>query len=370
MRRQVTFRTQARPPRVLMRVGLSAVVSWWRGRRPRASSAASAIQVALGAGLAWWAARVLLGVDALVYAPIGAIVATGVGEDRTARRPLRLVGGMGLAVVVAGVLVGFIGTGVWQMVLITLATTLTGRIFFVDPLARSYAAFHGAIVGAVGSTGLIPGRLKEAAIGAVVGFTVAHVVFPPRISQAALRPIERAGYVGRDALKHAAQACRDDGEDSIHLALWECRELEATLTAADGRWSFVRQLTTVSPMRWGKRPKAESLIETDDVMTRLLLEVPSVVRAVHRLLQRDRQPRAGLCEALEDLELSVAKMTRDVSRAAVDVRAVDEELGRIEDMLDHEAENSVVLTATAETIREFAEQVRHTASYLSEGRER
>lgn len=276
----------------------------WARRRIRLvrTSANSALQVGLAAGLSWWLATTFLPWDQPIYAPIGAVVAIGTGEDRMLSRPLRLLGGMLIAVAVAGVVVGQLGSGAWQIVLITTVTTIIGRFLFSDALARTYSAFHGAVIGALGVNQVIPEQLVEASIGAVTGIVVVHLVFPPRVEPAVLTPVQYAGYAARRCVRALASALRTGHAHELRRAKEDAMEIEAYLAPNDQRRTFGRQLVRFAPARRRQAFKAERAIEADRRLTSVLLGVADLTRLAEGLMSRDSQVHPELSAAVEDLD--------------------------------------------------------------------
>lgn len=274
------------------------------------ASVGSAIQVGLAAGTSWWLATILLPWEEPVYAPIGAVVAIGTGEDRMLSRPLRLLGGMLVAVAVAGVVVGQLGGGPWQLALITLLTTIIGRWLFDDILARTYSAFHGAAIGALGVNQVIPEQLVEASIGAVTGIVIVHIIFPPRVEQAVLTPLEYGGYAARRCLRAVAVALRTGHQHELTRALEAAEEVEAYLAPDDKRRSFGRQLVKFAPARRPERPRAEWAIQVDREMTGLLLDVAALARLSQRLKSREPDPHPQLSESIEDFDVILGWVLR------------------------------------------------------------
>lgn len=275
----------------------------WRAVR---SSAASAVQVGIAAGLSWWLATTLLPSAQPFYAPIGAVVAIGAGEDRMAGRSVRLLGGMLTAVAVAGVAVRWIGTGPWQVVVLTIATTLIGRFLFDDALARGYASFYGALIGAMGASGLVPDRLLEAAIGAASGLAVAHLVLPPRADRAVIDPLQQAGSATRRSLRAAADALRSGEERDVIRARRTATRAEAVLAPDDGRRSFARQLTRLAPARWRDKGEARAAIDTDETLTPVMLDVVSLSRTATRVADRGGRPVTTVARSLDVLDRALA----------------------------------------------------------------
>lgn len=300
--------------------------------RAVSSSALSAVQVGIAAGLSWWLATTFLPSDQPFYAPIGAVVAIGAGEDRMAGRSVRLLGGMLTAVAVAGLAVRWIGTGPWQVVVLTITTTLIGRFLFDDALARSYASFYGALIGAMGASGLLPDRLVEAAIGAASGLAVAHLVFPPRADRAVIDPLQRAGSAARRSLRASADALRSGESRDVVRARRAATRAEGELAPDDGRRSFARQLTLLAPARWRDRQQAREAIDTDQVLTPVLLDVVSLSRTATRAADRVGEPVTTAARSLDTLDHALGEALAAVEDGSLgDAAEITELLGRLSD---------------------------------------
>ncbi|HEX2153389.1 MAG TPA: hypothetical protein VHL52_05370 [Acidimicrobiia bacterium] len=303
---------------------------WFRRRTKLVSTTiTSAAQVGVAAGASWWLADSVVSWDSPIYAPIGAIVAIGTGENRMAGRPVRLLGGMVLAVAVAGVTVTWLGTGPWQILLITTLTTVVGRFFFDDPLARGYAAFHGAVIGALGSGGVIPEQIFEAAIGATVGLVTVHVVFPPRVDPTVLSTVERAVYASQRSLRAAAMALKSGYRQESERAVVAATEVDALLAPDDGRREFARQITRLAPARWRKRQRVEELIEADETLSGVLLDIASVARSVDHLMLYDPRSRPALARVVVDLERAVGWVRRQTEENGEAAEQVLSAVGRL-----------------------------------------
>lgn len=271
---------------------------------------ASAVQVSVAAGVAWWLAAALLPWEEPLYAPIAAIVAIGAGQNRLVGTPVRLLAGMLAAVGVAGLAVAVLGTGVWQLAVITLLATLTGRFLFDDSLARTYSAFHGAVIAVLGSERVIPEQLIEAAIGSIVGLVVVHLVFPPRVKDAAMDTVLTAAPLAHNALRRAALALEMGERLHSRRAIAAAEQLDATVAPDDGRQKFVRQIATLSPLRWPDRPTVDQALTADRELTELLLDVSSFVRLADHLVGREPTKRPHIAAAVDAFDAVLADALR------------------------------------------------------------
>lgn len=288
----------------------------WRKVMP---SAISAVQVGVAAGIAWWLAGLWLPGSQPFYAPIGAVVAIGAGENRLADRSVHLMVGMLTAVAGAGLAVRWIGTGPWQIVVLTVATTVLGRYVSDDALVRSYASLYGALIGAIGASGLLPDRLLEAALGATCGLVVSHVLFPPRVDRVILDPLGEAAGLTRRALREAAAALRAGESRALDAPRQSAATAEARLAANDHRQRFARQLVRLSPMRWREGEVAAGAIAVDRTLTPVLLDAVGLARGAIRVASRHDRPAPAGARPLELVESALGEVLKAVDHPGGDL---------------------------------------------------
>ena len=109
--------------------GLAGVLAELRGRsrsgigagwsRVRAGFPIAA-QAGLGAGIAWYVARDLLGSPSPFFAPIAAVITLASSVGQRARRTVELVVGVAIGIGVGDGIILLIGTGPWQVGLVVL----------------------------------------------------------------------------------------------------------------------------------------------------------------------------------------------------------------------------------------------------------
>lgn len=345
---------------------LRRLADWSRHRLGAVgASASSAVQVGVAAALAWWLATTLLPWNDPIYAPIGAVVAIGTGEDRLLTRPVRLLGGMVVAIAVAGIVVAWAGSGAWQIGVITILATLVGRFLFDDALARTYSAFHGAAIGALGVNGVIPEQLVEAAIGAASGIVIAHLLFPPRVQPAVLRPVQEAGHAARRSLAAVAAALATARSREVERAVDAAVEVEAHLAPDDHRRAFGRQLVRFAPVRRRDAAKLDRAIEADRGLTSLLLGVADLARQAHALLAREPQTHRDLSRAVGDLDLALGRILQEPFDDHL-LSEIDGPIQRLQTRIDGLEAMTPPQEMLAENLREASELLHGVAEALAD----
>ncbi len=120
------------PPRAeLMEQAAEASRAGIRTRRERIIATARPIlQASVAAALAWLIATDIVGHAAPFFAPISAVITLGLTAGQRRRRAVELAAGVSVGIFIADLLVRAIGTGTWQVGVVTglamLAATLVG----------------------------------------------------------------------------------------------------------------------------------------------------------------------------------------------------------------------------------------------------
>ncbi|MFC5728668.1 FUSC family protein [Nocardioides vastitatis] len=250
-----------------------------RGRLARWRSKSWVVaQCAIAAGVAWWIAADLVGHETPFFAPIAAVVSLGTSYGQRLRRVVEVTLGVAIGVLVADLLVTWIGSGAWQLGLIVLLAMSTALLLDAGILFVTQAAVQSIVVAA-----LVPGaegaflRWTDALIGGGVALVAAMIVPAAPLR----RPREQAAAVARKIaeLLRAASDVMVDGEVDRALALLAdaratdrmIRELQA---AADEGMSVVSS----SPFRLRHREPVRRMVELVDPLDRALRSTRVLVR--------------------------------------------------------------------------------------------
>ncbi|THI95676.1 hypothetical protein E7Z54_18475, partial [Nocardioides sp.] len=166
-----------------------------RGRLARWRSKSWVVaQCAIAAGVAWWIAADLVGHETPFFAPIAAVVSLGTSYGQRLRRVVEVTLGVAIGVLVADLLVTWIGSGAWQLGLIVLLAMSTALLLDAGILFVTQAAVQSIVVAA-----LVPGaegaflRWTDALIGGGVALVAAMIVPAAPLR----RPREQAAAVAR-----------------------------------------------------------------------------------------------------------------------------------------------------------------------------
>lgn len=208
-------------------------------------------QASVAAALAYLLARELLDHPQPFLAPAAAIVCLGMSYGQRLRRVAEVTIGVAVGVGVADLFVQWVGTGVWQIVVIVAASMSVALLLGAGQLLVTQAAVQSVIV----ST-LLPNpdagldRWLDALVGGGVALVAAAVV--PRAPLR--RPREEASRLAYDVavlLHEMADRAEDGDVDRAEDALRRARATEATME--DLRLAAREGLSVVasSPFRRG-----------------------------------------------------------------------------------------------------------------------
>jgi uncharacterized membrane protein YgaE (UPF0421/DUF939 family) len=269
-------------------------------------------QAAVAAGVAWFLAADVLGHDTPFFAPVAAVVSLGTSYGQRLRRVAEVTLGVAIGVLVADILVIWMGSGAWQMMLIVALSMSTALLIDAGGLLVTQAAVQSIVVAALvlpPDQALI--RWTDALIGGAVGLVAATVV--PRAPLR--RPREQTAVVADKIaflLDGAARAIEDQEVESTLALLADARSTdvlidELKLAASEGL-SVVRSSPFRVRHRAGLRRLAE-LVEPLDLAlrnTRVLVR-----RAAVAAYRGDPVPEeyAVLCR---DLSTAVAHIAAEL----------------------------------------------------------
>ncbi|AXH95102.1 FUSC family protein [Ornithinimicrobium avium] len=201
------------------------------------------VQAALGAGVAWWAARDLLGHPLPFFAPVTAIVCLGLTYTSRLRRIAELTVGVAVGIFIGDLFVHTFGSGVWQIVAVVVVAMSLAVLVGGGQMLMMQAGIQGTILTTlVAGEGEALSRWLDAVVGGAVALVIAMLA-PVRSTTE--RPRQRAvAIVGRvaEVLTDTVQSLRnrDRGRAAATLAharglssqIEELRQATAEATAA------------------------------------------------------------------------------------------------------------------------------------------
>jgi uncharacterized membrane protein YgaE (UPF0421/DUF939 family) len=152
-----------------------------RSRHQRVIATARPIlQSAVAAALAWLVATDVIGHDQAFFAPISALITLGLTVGERRRRALELAIGVAVGIAVADALVALIGTGTWQVGVVTGLAMVGATLVGGGPLLASQAGVSAALVATIQPPegGFDFDRFYDALVGSGVALLVGSLVLP------------------------------------------------------------------------------------------------------------------------------------------------------------------------------------------------
>ncbi len=217
----------------------------WRG------AALPIVQCALSAGLAWVVATLVFGHPHPFFAPIAAVVCLGISLGQRLRRVGELVVGVSVGVGVGDALIGWIGSGPWQIALVV-ALAMSAAVLLDGGTVIALQAGSSAVLVAT----LLPpsagggfDRMIDALTGGLVGLAVAALI-PANPVTVAQRQLAVLTGALSGALRNLADAL--DEKDSVKAAgvLAELRTSQTTIDDYKSALQTGSEIAKIAPIRW------------------------------------------------------------------------------------------------------------------------
>jgi uncharacterized membrane protein YgaE (UPF0421/DUF939 family) len=261
-------------------------------------------QTAVAAVAAWYLAA-LIGTEAKpTFATIAAVISLGATYGERPRKPVQLICGVALGVVVADVLVRTIGTGPPQVGLLVLLAMLAAVMLGGSELLVSEAAVSAVLVASLPpSTADI--RLVEGLVGGGVALLVHAFVFPPNpllgVARAANAVFAELGI----ALREAGAALANGDPVRADNALRGARDADRRLDELGETLAIGRETARWAPARRATRGELERFARTMQHLDPAVRETELLGRDVLRFVRSGHKAPPELAEALHDLGRAV-----------------------------------------------------------------
>ncbi|MGO0576249.1 FUSC family protein [Ornithinimicrobium panacihumi] len=276
------------------------------------------LQAALGAALAWWIARDLLGHPLPFFAPVTAMICLGMTYGDRVRRIAELTIGVAIGILTADIFVHVFGSGVWQILAVCVVAMALAVLAGAGQMLMMQAGIQGVIVTTlVAGEGEAFNRWLDAVVGGGVALGIAMLA-PVRSTTE--RPRARATMVlGNlvEVLTDTAQALRNRDAERARAALGRARDLSTQLEALRDSTAEALAAARLAPLL--SRDSRDDVQEVHALMNPLDLAIRNVrvlVRQAHLALLEDQpvpdrytdlvtglaEASAGILEQLEQRE--------------------------------------------------------------------
>lgn len=319
------------------RLSLGARVARWRGKL------FAVIQCAVAAGVAWWIAADLLHHETPFFAPIAAVVSLGTSFGQRHRRVLEVTLGVAIGVLVADVLVTWMGSGPWQLAVIVALAMSTALLLDAGALFVTQAAVQSIMVAAlVPDAGGAFIRWTDALIGGGVALVAATIAPAAPLR----RPRDQAAAVARkisELLRAAADTMVDGQAEPALELLADARATDRMIRELQAAASEGVSVVRSSPFRGAHRDRLRRLVELVDPLDRALRSTRVLVRHTAVAAYRKRQVPATYAVVAQELAAAAEVVADELAndRSAEGARPVLIAVGQ----RTGEVERSDVLTA-------------------------
>lgn len=276
------------------------------------------VQVALAIAGSWLLATEVFGFEDAFFAPIAAVIVLNTPAQR-GRRAAEIVVGVATGIAVADLLVVGIGTGAWQLVLVSVLAMVTATAVGGGPIVRAQATVAAILVVTLQppTVDLIPYRFFHAAIGGATALLVTAL-----LPTAPERQLERAaGPLFDDlaaTLTDVARALRVDDLALAQRALDRARELDAEVDDLRGSIEVAAETARLAPHKRDRRELVGSYADAVEQLDLAVRDTRVLARAAVALMRHIDSGGAPpeLADAILDLADGVRALGEQMTAGA------------------------------------------------------
>ena len=217
-------------------------------------------QTGLAVAVAWFIAAELLGHEQPFFAPVSAVICLGMTYGQRSRRAFEMVIGVAIGIAVADLIVTGIGTGTWQLGVVTVLAMGAAVLLGSGPVLATQAAISAALVVTLQppGTGLAGARFIDVLVGGGVALVVTTLVLPTDpiglVRRAAAPVIAELASV----LEDIADALADRDAPKAEEALKRARAIDAEEVRLREALDAGRETARSAPPRRGSRGHLEA----------------------------------------------------------------------------------------------------------------
>lgn len=285
------------------------------------------LQLCLACTAAWLVASSLLGHPQPFFAPIAAVLALAGGAGQRRRAVIELILGVAIGVAIGELLLGVIGRGTWQLLVVVLLAAVAAVVSGLGRMALlqavNSAVLISAIVPAAGGTGgPAMNRFLDALVGGVVAIVVVALV-PANPLRVVERDVTALLTHLADLLERLAGSMRLHDAGQAWTALQEARAMQPELQSLSDTISSAVEVSQVSPLRWRQRDHLGLYAGSWAYIDNAVRDARVLTRRVETMLRREVEVPSGLDVAVTDLARAVRIFSSDLSERDRFDEAVD-----------------------------------------------
>ncbi|MGI5504060.1 FUSC family protein [Lentzea sp. CA-135723] len=273
------------------------------------------VQCGLSAGIAWLVATMVIGHAHPFFAPIAAVVCLGVSLGQRLRRVGELVVGVSVGVGVGDALIGWIGSGPWQIALVV-ALAMSAAVLLDGGSVIALQAGSSAVLVAT----LLPpsagggfDRMIDALTGGLVGLAVAALI-PANPVTVAQRQLKTLTATLSGALKNIAQALEE--KDAVKAAgvLAELRTSQSTIDDYKSALQTGSEIAKIAPIRWRSKDELSRYQTAAGPVDYAIRNTRVLARRTMAALKADERIPDGVPEVLVEYAKAVDCLKNELEK--------------------------------------------------------
>ena len=310
-RRLARRATERIPPRAeLIEQAAEASRAGLRTRRERIIATARPIlQTSVAASLAWLVATVLIGHSTPVFAPISAVITLGLTVGQRRRRAVELAIGVSVGIAIGDLLVAGIGTGTWQVGVVTGLAMLAATLVGGGPLLASQAGASAVLVATLQPPeGFDFTRSLDALVGSATALVVSALLLPVdpvRLVREGIDPLldRLAG-----ALLQIADALEHRDEREAEQALVAVSSLDPDYERLSDTLSAAGDAARISLSRRGKLGRLERYVGAVGELGLAIENTRALARGVTRAIALEDSTPPDVAASIRELATAAREL--------------------------------------------------------------
>ncbi|HEX6711295.1 MAG TPA: FUSC family protein [Rubrobacter sp.] len=312
------------------------------------------LQTAVAAGVAWFLAGFLLGLDRPTFAPIAAVISLGLAVGERGRRAVELTLGVAFGILIADFLVSILGVGAVQSgIVVALAMTVAAFLGSLE-IGVTEAAISALIIMITfrsSEAGLPLDRFLEALIGGGTALLINALLplNPERmVAEAAYHVFDESVNV----LRELADALDEGEAQRVQTAYLKAQEIDARVSGLKEAVVAGRETARLAPPRRRSLGHLELYAAAADPIDLTVRDLRALARAALAVVQPGGSVPDRLSGAIRDLAratealgvyLETSGSTHDTRTFALEAaREATVLLDEYEDLARNLAVNAVV----------------------------
>ncbi len=316
-RRLARRASQRIPPRAeLIEQAAQASRAGLRTRRERIIATARPIlQTSVAASLAWLVATELIGHSTPFFAPISAVITLGLTVGQHRRRAVELAIGVSVGIAIADLLVSAIGSGTWQVGVVTGLAMLAATLVGGGPLLASQAGASAVLVATLQPPeGFDFTRSLDALVGSATALVVSAVLLPVdpvRLVRDGIGPLldRLAG-----ALLQIAHALEHRDEHDAERALVAASRLDPLYEHLTATLAAAGDAARVSLSRRGKLGRLERYVAAVGELGPAIENTRALARGVTRAIALDDSTPPDVAASIRELATAARELDELLER--------------------------------------------------------